>query len=297
MFKNAIIYTVTPGFKFNPEYLGRRPARACSAFEQRTDGFVNPCDHSGLVHDISGMQVICWETEDKILPGSVVTDHVNECIDNIEDEQGRKVGRKEARDIKERVIEDLLPKAFVQHRRTFAALTDKYLIINTSSQARADDLLLSLNKALDAMPFRPMNTVIAPLSAMTGWVAANDAPAGFSLDDILELRSASEQSASIRYTNHDIGGDEVANHIANGKIAIKLGMTFNDRVSFVVDDKLHIKRIAFLDFEREEEDEDPQSVFDADMTLAVAEITAVIDSLAEEMGGFVKPESDLLEAA
>jgi recombination associated protein RdgC len=302
MFKNAIAYLVTPGFRFDPELLSRRPARPCGSFETRTDGFIEPCEGStdGLVHSVSGHQVICWETEDKLLPGSVVAETLAERIEKIEDEHGRKVGRKEARDLKERIIEELLPKAFVQHRRTHGILAGRYFIINTSSAARTDDFLSALRSALDSrLPLQTIQTNVSPVSAMTGWVAENDAPQMFSIDSTLELRSASETSAAIRYVNHDLGGSEVAGHVANGKLATRLGMTFNDRMSFVLDDKLHIKRIAYLDIiqEQVEMEANSSTVFDADITIGTAEVVGALDWLIDAMGGFMKPEADLLEAA
>lgn len=300
MIKNAIIYRVTPGYRFDPEILGRHPARPCGALEQRTAGFTEPCKHStnGLVHSVSGYQVICFESETKLLPGSVVSDAVAERIEKIEGDQVRKVGRKEARDIKERVIDEFLPKAFVQHQRTLAVLTSKYFIVNTSSTARADDLLSCLGTALNhQVPLQPLNTIISPMSAMTGWVADGDAPDVFTIDDTLELRSANEVQAAIRYIHHDLGGPEVAKHIAGGKIAVKLGMTWNDRVSFVLDTHLQLKRIALLDIvtAEAEEPEDAMEVFDADLTLSVGEVTQVIDWLVSALGGVVKPEADLIE--
>lgn len=299
MIKNAIVYLATPGFKFDSELLSRNPARPCSAFEQRTAGFCEPVKGSGLVHAVAGHQVICWETEDKILPGSVVSDQLAERIEKIETEQDRKVGRKEARDLKDRIVEELLPKAFVQHRRTHAVLSGRYFIINTSSVARADDLMLTLSRALDSLPFKMVSTNIAPMSAMTQMVAEGESPDGFTIDDTLELVAASETAAKIRYAHHRVDGPEVSSHIASGKVAVKLGMTWNDRVSFVLDEKMHIKRISLLDIVMEDraDPETADEVFDADMALSVGEVTKLLDDLIGALGGLTKPEDDLLMAA
>lgn len=299
MIKNAITYLATPGFKFDHELLSRNPARPCSAFEQRTAGFCAPTKGSGLVHSVAGHQVICWETEDKILPGSVVADQLAERIEKIETTEARTVGRKEARDLKDGIIAELLPKAFVQHRRTHAVLAGQYFIINSSSIARAGDLMLTLSRALDALPFNRINTNISPMLAMTRAVAEWYAPEGFTIDDTLELVSAGETAAKIRYAHHSVDGPEVSSHIANGKLATKLGMTWNDRVSFVLDSNMHIKRIALLDIvmEEPEESETAEDAFDADMALSVGEITNLLDGLVSALGGLVKGEADLLEAA
>jgi recombination associated protein RdgC len=302
MIKNVIAYIVTPGFRFKADILGRHPARQCGAFEKRTVGFAAPFDHAtdGLIHAIGGDQVICMETEDKLLPSQVVTEAVNSVVEQIEEEQGRKVGRKEMRDIKERVIDELLPKAFVQHRKTIGILTGQYFIINSSSSALADEMMSALAHAHDSgVPLRPVNTNVAPVSAMTGWVASRDAPAGFTLDDTLELRQASDTAAAIRYVNNSIDGDEITEHIASGKLAVKLGMTFNNEVSFVLNSNFHIKRIAILDVIKEQQEEELtlEESQDADLVLSAGYAVKILDALIEAHGGLFKPEADLLEAA
>ncbi len=296
MFKNAIVYSVTPGYRIDADLLSRRPARPCSALETRTDGFAAPRD-GDLVHLVGGHQLICWETEDKILPGSVVAEATASRIEQIEEEQDRKVGRKEARDIKERVIEELLPKAFVQHRRTLAILTKRYFVINTSSHARAEDMVSAMLKVFDGViGFRPLQTTASPTSAMTGWVASGESPEGFSIDDNLELRAATNGQAAIRYTNHTIEGQEVRDHIAAGKVATRLGMTWMDRISFVVDDKLHVKRIRLLDLltEQAEQQAAEGDQFDADVLLFTGEFDKLMDDLTLAMGGVAKLEGDLI---
>ena len=250
------------------------------------------------MYSVAGHQVICWETEDKILPGSVVTDQLADRVEKIEIEHDRKVGRKEYRELKDQIIGELLPRAFVQHRRTHAILAGQYFIINSSSAARADDLMLTLSRALDALPFKMVSTNISPMRAMTQAVADGDAPEQFTIDDTLELVSASETAAKIRYVHHSVDGHEVSNHIASGKLAVKLGMTWNDRVSFVLNESMHIKRIQLLDVVMDGTggQEAEADKFDADIAISVGEVTQLLDDLVIALGGFVKPEADLLAA-
>lgn len=303
MFKNANIFTVTPGFRFDPELLKRRPARPCNALEHRTDGFIAPCDHAthGLIHEVGGMQVLCWQTEDKLLPSSVVSEAVAERIEKIETEQSRKVGRKEAREIKERVTEELLPKAFVQHRNTLAVLTDRFLIINTSSVARADDFISSLFKTHgDGVPIRPLQVNQPPAFVMTGWLLGNELPEGINLENTLELRNPNDRAESISYKNSNVEETSVRTSIENGKMASKLGMTWRDRTYFVLDALLNMKRIAYLDVVQEqinEQAEDAASLFDAEMIASIGDITGIVDDLCKALGGIYKPDDDLVPAA
>jgi len=135
---------------------------------------------------------------------------------------------------------------------------------------------------LDDLAPRPLQTQTSPLAAMTDWLAGGEAPAGFTLDSDLELRAASEAQAAIRYVHHDIGGPEVAAHIAAGKIATKLGMTWNDRVSFLLTDKLQLKRLAFLDVLKEAAEQaagNADEQFDADFALMTGELVRLFEDL------------------
>lgn len=297
MLKNIIAYAVTPGFKIDPELLKRRPARHCGALEQHANGFCAPRDDGELVYPVAGYQVICWETEDKILPSSVISDVVKSKIDQIEEEQGRKVGRKEAREIKEQTVDELLPKAFIQRRRTIAVLTDKYLLINTSSLARSHAFMECLGRALENLHFRPLFPSKSPFIMLTGWASVNEAPAGFTLDNELELRSITDGASKIKYIHHDIGGPAVSDYIAAGKVVTQMAMTYNDRLSFVINDRLHFKKLAFLDIVHEEIEANTQEaddLFDADITISIGECLKMIDAIIEAMGGQAKQESDLI---
>ncbi len=121
---------------------------------------------------------------------------------------------------------------------------------------------------------------------MTGWVASGEAPAGFTLDQDLELRST--EKATVRYVNHTLDGEEIRQHIATGKIVTRLAMTWNDRISFVLNDLLQIKRLAFLDILKEQADgqgENEDERFDIDFTLMSGEVAQLLGDLLAALGG------------
>jgi recombination associated protein RdgC len=101
----------------------------------------------------------------------------------------------------------------------------------------------------------------SPSAAMTGWVAGGEAPSAFTLDQDLELRST--EKATVRYAKHSLDGEEIRQHIAAGKVVTRLAMTWNDRISFVLNDLLQIKRLAFLDILKEQAEARGQATDDA----------------------------------
>src|SRR3546814_8820880 len=62
---------------------------------------------------------------------------------------------------------------------------------------------------------------------MTGWLAADEAPANFSIDQDTELRASGESRAAIRYVKHSIDADDVRRHIQSGKQCTRLAMTWS----------------------------------------------------------------------
>ena len=298
-FRNLRLYRLQHGSQLDPAALdaklARRPLARCGSFEMAARGWVYPRQEGTFVHAVGRQWLLALGVEQKLLPATVVRQTAQERAALLEKEQNRKVGRKEMRDLVERVTEELLPKAFTQRRTTWAWLdpVHGWLAVDAGSDARADEFMEVLLSTLDELAPRPLQTQVSPLSAMTGWLAGGEAPAGFTLDSDLELRAASESQSAIRYVHHDVGGPEVAAHIAAGKIVTRLGMTWNDKVSFVLTEKLHLKRLAFLDVLKEQSEqaaEGGDELFDADFALMAGELGQLFDDLLLALGGELKPE-------
>lgn len=275
--------------------LAKRPLARCGSFEMASRGWVFPRNEGVFVHAVDRQWLLALGVEQKLLPATVIRQTAQERAAAIEAEQGRRVGRKEMRDLTDRVAEELMPKAFTQRRTTWAWLdpAGRWLVVDAGSDARADEFMETLAATLDGIVPRPLQTQVSPLTAMTEWVAQGEAPAGFTLDSDLELRAANESQSAIRYVHHDIDGPEVAAHVAAGKVVTRLGMTWNDRISFVLTDKLHVKRLAFHDIVREQAGpaaSNADEQFDADFALMAGELRGLFADLLVALGGERKAE-------
>ncbi|MDX9993688.1 MAG: recombination-associated protein RdgC [Rhodocyclaceae bacterium] len=298
-FRNLRLYRLQRGLKLDlaafEALLAKRPLARCGSFEMASRGWVFPRQEGAFVHAVERQWLLALGVEQKLLPTTVIRQTAQERAAAIEAEQGRKVGRKEMRDLVERVTEELMPKAFSQRRTTWAWLdpVSGWLVVDAGSDARADEFMETLLGTVDGIAPRPLQTQVSPMSAMTGWLSDNEAPAGFTIDSDLELRAASESQSAIRYVHHDIDGPEIAAHIAAGKLVTKLGMTWNDRISFVLTDKLHLKRLAFLDVLKEQAEQSAEGAdeqFDADFALMAGELAHLFADLLVALGGEMKPE-------
>lgn len=270
------------------EQLARSPLQPCSSSLPSSLGWIPPCADGALVHAVNRQWLLALGIEQKLLPASVVKQHVKDRAQLIEEKEGRRVGRRELRDLQEAVTQELLPRAFVRKRTTYCWIdpVHGWLVIDAAAPAKADEAIELLHKSVDKLSISPLKVMQSPSSAMTGWIADGEAPAGFSIDQDMELRSA--ENAVVRYAKHPLDGEEIPGHIAAGKVVTRLGMTWGDKISFVLDDKLQLKRLGFLDILKESTDgqaENEEERFDLDFALMTGELAHLLDDLTAALGG------------
>ena len=277
------------------EQLARRPLNRCGSFDMFSRGWVYPHLDGQFAHALNGHWLVALGVEQKLLPATVIRQAVQERAAKLEVEEQRKLGRKELRDLRDRVTEELMPRAFTKRRTTWGWIdpTHGWLVVDAGSDARVDEFMEVMLASVDDLHSRALQSVIAPSSAMTDWLAAGDAPSGFTLDSDLELRSARDTQAVIRYLHHGLDGKEIREHLAGGKFATRLGMTWRDRISFVLTDNLSVKRLTFLDIlldEAEKSAETADELFDIDFVLMSGELAKFLPDLLDALGGELKSE-------
>ena len=291
-FKNLQLYRLPKNWADNTgkleEQLSTLTLQPCSACDLQSIGWIAPRDGGPLVHSVNRQWLLALGIEQKLLPASVVKQFANDKAKEIEENEGRRVGRKEMRDLREAMTIELLPRAFVRLRTTFGWIdpVNGWLAIDAASPAKAEEFLEHLRKSVDQLPAKLLQVTQSPSSAMTGWVAEGEAPSHFTLDQDLELRSA--EKATVRYVKHTLEGEEIRQHIADGKVVTRLAMTWGDRISFLLNENLQIKRLSFLDLLKEQADsqaENEDERFDIDFTLMTGEVAQLLNDLLEALGG------------
>lgn len=293
-FKNLFVYRLPASFNLTAaalqEKLALKRLQPCSGLEKQSRGWVSCHPDERMVHVMQGQMLIAMGVEQKLLPASVINQFAKERIADIEVQQGFKPGRKQVKELKEQLAEELLPRAFVLRRITHVWIdtVNGWLVADAASAAKADEVLELLSKTVEDLPLKLLHTELSPVAAMTDWLASEEAPGGFTIDRELELRATGEGKSTVRYANHALEGDEIRRHIAQGKRATRLGMTWNDRVSFVLTEQLQIKRLAFLDVIKEEsamQADHADEVFDVEFALMTGELGKLLKDLLDALGG------------
>ncbi len=217
---------------------------------------------------------------------------VAEKVAEIEETQMRKVTKKEKDEFKEQITHELLPKAFTRSRMTYAYLSPKdgFLIVNASSAKAAEDITSYLRKTIGSLPIRIPTVNQAPASVMTNWLAKNTLiPTGFEAEPECELRDMGEEGGVVRCKGVELDGEEISTHLEAGKQVVKLAMTWEENISFLLNEDLSIKRLKFGDVMQEQLDDsgadDAASKFDASFAIMSMEFAKLLPAIIEAFGG------------
>ncbi|TXK96925.1 recombination-associated protein RdgC [Methylococcaceae bacterium HT1] len=296
-FKNLAIYRLTEAFTLTPteleEKLDSLRFKPCSSTEEFSYGWTSPLGRSSeqLIHQANGFMMLCATKEEKVLPTSVINEMTADKITEKEDQEARKLSKKERTEIKDQIIFELLPRAFSFSKKTFAYIDPKggWLIVDAASAKKAEELISFLRKNLGSLPLVPVSTKEKPVSTMTQWLLKNETPADVLVEDECELRAPEEAGGTIRCKRHDLAAPEIKNHLDTGKQVIKLAISWSDRLSFIVDENLSIKRLKFLDLIQDQvadtETDSAEEQFDVDFTIMSQELSSFLPRLLELFGG------------
>lgn len=298
-FKNLQIYRLPAPWAMTSEQLEASLApqafAPCTSLDMQSQGWISPRDNGMLVHTVNRQMLLVLGTEKKLLPATVINQVAKARATEMEEQQGFKPGKKQMREIKEQVADELLPRAFSIRSSTWTWIdpVNGWLVIDAASAIKAEEVLKLLITAIDKFPMETLRVTQSPVAAMTDWLVADEAPRGFTVDQDTELRATGEGKATVRYVRHTLEADDVRRHIAAGKQCTRLALTWADRVSFVLTESLGIKRLSPLDVLKEDVDrtsKNDDERFDSDVALMTGELNKMMTELVDALGGEMKPQ-------
>ena len=252
-FRNLTLFRFPTSLDFSQldELLPEAALKPVGPLDMASRGFVSPFgrDEPALSHRVGDAIWLTLGGEDKILPAAVVNDLLAKKLAEIEEKEGRKPGGRTRKRIKEDLLHELLPRAFVKPSRTDALLDLEHgvLAVDTSSRKNAEAVASEIRHALGSFPALPLNAEVAPRNVLTGWVAGESLPEGLTLGEECELKDAMDGGAVVKCQNQELQSDEIAKHLEAGKQVTRLALILDDHVSFVLGEDLVVRKLKFLE--------------------------------------------------
>ena len=295
-FSNLIVYRFKEATRYEQEAfekaLEQDTFRPCGGQDLHTFGWTKALGKHGqtLSHFSQDAILVCAKREEKVLPPAVINEMVQEKVDQLEAQDNRRVSKKEKDEIKENVLHTLLPQAFKKSSLQFAFIDmqNGWVVVNSASFNKAEELLALLRKSLGTLPVVPAFANYDLPLHLTTWLKEFVAPEHFAIGLDAELEEADDSGAQVKLKGHDLSSDEVTTHLANGKIVTKLSLEFAEKVKFLLQNEGSIKRVSYSDTLKEENADIPKEdmavKLDADFILASQEIIDVVNALTSALG-------------
>lgn len=296
-FKNLTLYRFNKPFAIETEQLEQAleafQFHPCSSQDISKFGFSKAFGKIGqsLVHSANQRHLICATKEEKILPSQVIKEALEEKVAHLEDEENRKITKKEKDALKDEITTTLLPRAFSRRSQIHAVILpeQQLLIVDSSSATKAEELLALLRKAIGSLPVVPVSFATPIELQLTDWLKQGELPVPFYMQDEAELKSAADEGGIVRFKQQDLTEEEVLAHLEAGKQVHKLAIQFEQSISFVLQSDAGIRRLKFAEEFRAQTDdvagEDPLAKLDADFVLMTGEIIALLNTLFIKLGG------------
>ncbi|MEE9303164.1 MAG: recombination-associated protein RdgC [Thiotrichaceae bacterium] len=267
-FKNLYFFKFDSDFSLSAEELHdqllQKAFKPCSPTQRESLGWVAPLGDSAesFTHASNNFILLTLARQERLLPATVVREELVIRMAEIELKEDRKVRGKEKKELQEAIEFELLPRAFTRTQKMDAWIDRKgqWLVVNTSSASRAEALTDLLRKTLGTLPVSLPDTDTTPMTTMTKWLSDGVLPANFELGQECELVSQQDDKSKVIFRSHDLMTNEVQSHLTVGKYVSKLAIQWDEKISFVLNEDLQIKKLKFLDvMEEAMQENDPQS--------------------------------------
>lgn len=293
-YKNIVIYkcdlsTLAP--EALEEALQKKAFTSRTSMELSSCGWTKPFERhlDRLAPDFRDVYVINLQYENAVIPADTVKRAVNDKVAVIEEEQARKVRKKERDEIKETVMLELMPRALSKYSNTHALLMPKagLIIVEATSCGKAEELLSRLRKSLGSLPATPLRTNWNPEHVMAQWITGvTPIPSEFSVGLDGTLQDLDGGKSSISAKGMDFIGEDLAAYVDSGMLVTRLALKWRNQFEFTLHDDLSIHGLKLTD-------QYAESVSDDDQDDALMMLDADIFRLSNE---FEKMHSDIMAA-
>lgn len=307
LFSNILAYRVTNAFDLHKDLeavnqaLASKPARLPGKMELNAVGFTEPVGEEGaFIERIAPMAyVFAYNLAERMIPGKIVRQQVAARVKQIEKEQERKVYAREKQQIKDEVLNQMLPRAFIDQKITYGMVMGPYILIDSSSAKRGEDILSTMRSCLGSLGARPVSVKTTPIDAFTRWFTTGETDGPFHMTGDFKANNRSDESDFVNgkgtSPEHEGLSDLVREYDRRVTVlGLGWGTSTGETASFTVNEMIGIKGIKWpeslsemaADQVGEEEDDDARRVtlLRTTMILLGAELKQLLADLLPALG-------------
>lgn len=257
-------------------------------------GWVAPLDeedNAPLVRTLSGCHMLCLQSEEKILPATVIRQTLTEKIKQRESQQDRKIRQKEKLALKDEVTQSLLPRAFSKLSKLYAYIDTQnhWLILNTFHVAKTEQFLTLFKRSVteNIYPFELKK--LAPI--LTHWLQHKSYPTTFSVEKSCVLQDPKQQNRVIRCQQQDLFASSIQALMKDGCEIKQVALCWQDQIKFVLAEDFTLRGIQrqdeIIEQMKDNESETEQQRFDADFFIMTNLLSRMLIDL---LNIFIKSE-------
>ena len=287
LFKNATVVRLTGDIPVTAEEIEKAlaPHKFVPARDMESEkyGWIAPTEdeEDSLVRAQGSVFLLALKVQKKILPESVINEELKERL-AVRPPHARRIRAKERQQMKDEIRFDLLPRAFSKYSRTlgYIDMQRREIVIGTGTSAQVDEFLTCLRTAFGSLPATLLEAEYSPQARMTDWARESSAPPKVQFGEEITLVDPNE-GGSGAFRKQDLTSEEIMQCIASGKLVQRIGLKWNDYLSFTVDESLVLRKLAPMDmFDKEfEGDDEDNARLDADLFLTVSALRTLLPEL------------------
>jgi len=265
--------------------------KACPAFAAQSMGFEAPVEEGpqALVRRVAGADLMRLRVQSRVLPAAAVKEALVDRVGAFKQRTRRDPSRRERRELKEEVYDELLPKALLKSDRVpaFYLRDEQVLAVGGASANVAEGWLSRLRDALGSVQAVPLAFKQPGHTLLSAVFLGQGAPQ-LSLGRECRMRDPSDARSTINWLDMDLGHASVRAHVKAGMSIERLGMVLNGIASFTLDAETVVRKLRLdgMDEVKELADEDPLANQDAAFTVTVGAVNALLAVLKRQLGGY-----------
>jgi recombination associated protein RdgC len=279
MEKAAIFYKISDKVDFLPEQLEAGTETPLAQLERSRYSWAIWEESESPILDVMGYKFMRLRLQERILPSAVLKDFVATEVKTLEEDQDRKLSRMEKKEIKEKLEDKLLPRAFIQTTFTTVIINEKDGLITVclSSPNKADDVIASLRACCSSLPVKPLRTLYDGVSTtMTTWIAEDEStrPENIGLEEEYWFESATSDNSHFKASGVDYNTESLKLIIGEGHRVDAMKLSLDDVGTFKLTSNLIVSgfkpgEMAFDEVDSEE-DIHAGRILEADLLAKIA---------------------------